>query len=453
MNDIASKRQYANSSKIRFFPIFLTATMAVMVDYARILIDETIVGNLFDDVAFGAINLLEPYILLVEFASYLICVGGTALIVRAQGAKKTDEMQKIYNHCVSFCLLLGFLFGAVYFLFREPLVHLVAQDSVAYPYALQVFHWDCFDVMILSLYDFLFTCVLYLGGAWVSFISMFVKLVVNTVLSIYLGNTIGIVGITCATFIADSVGVLILCLYMILKNSGFHYRPYVNLSYIKKLALLGLPESSIFFSILLLEAGVNALALKYYSIQGVVVVAVLVNLYEIVAYISEGISEYETVVVNQALGEKSREGLKYGMNVTFRAMLIESVVFSLLFLLAAPQIVGIFDIDEAETERGAIMAVHIMAIPTAAIITARITSIFHQYTNRIGRALFIMIVFMGMAPLLLAAILSVFSLETLVWGIALGPVISVALLWIFPFRQKNSVPIDLRRTRVIFGDE
>lgn len=71
--------------KIKFFPIFLSATLALMVDNVQMLIDETVVGNLFDDVAFGAINILEPYLLLEEFVSYLICVGGTALIVRARG--------------------------------------------------------------------------------------------------------------------------------------------------------------------------------------------------------------------------------------------------------------------------------------------------------------------------------------------------------------------------------
>lgn len=82
---IMLKRQTANLHTVRFFPIFLAATLAVMIDSVQLLIDETVVGNLFDDVAFGAINLLEPYLLLEEFFSYLICVGGTALIVRARG--------------------------------------------------------------------------------------------------------------------------------------------------------------------------------------------------------------------------------------------------------------------------------------------------------------------------------------------------------------------------------
>ena len=66
------KRQTTNLQTVRFFPIFLAATLAVMIDSVQLLIDETVVGNLFDDVAFGAINLLEPYLLLEEFFSYLI---------------------------------------------------------------------------------------------------------------------------------------------------------------------------------------------------------------------------------------------------------------------------------------------------------------------------------------------------------------------------------------------
>ena len=447
------KRQTANLHTVRFFPIFLAATLAVMIDSVQLLIDETVVGNLFDDVAFGAINLLEPYLLLEEFFSYLICVGGTALIVRARGANKPEEMQKLFNHCVTCCLLLGLVFCIVCSIFDESLVTLVAQDSPAYPFALQAFYWDRFYFLICPLYVFLFTYVLYFDGALVDTISMLVMVLVNTGLSVFLGRRIGIAGVTCATFIANCVGILILGLYIMRKNHGFHYRPYVNPEYIKELTLLGLPESSFFLAIAILEAGVNALALKYYSIRGVAVVAVLINLYEIVAYTSEGISEYETVVVNQALGEKNRKALEYGMKVTFRAVLIESVVFSLLFLIAAPLLVGGFDIDDAETAETAILAVRILALSPIALTTARVTAIFHQYTKKIGRAVLIWISALGLVPLLLAALLSGVSLEALVWGVVLGSVISVALLWLFPFRQRRDAPIDLRRTTVVFGDE
>ena len=424
-----------------------------MIDSVQLLIDETVVGNLFDDVAFGAINLLEPYLLLEEFFSYLVCVGGTALIVRARGAKKQEEMQKLFNHCTTCCLLLGLVFCIVYSLFDDSLVTLVAQDSSAYPFALQAFYWDRFYILILPLYVFLFTYALYFDGALVDTISMLVMVLVNTGLSVFLGRRIGIAGVTCATFLANCVGILILGLYIMRKNNGFHYRPYVNPEYIKELTLLGLPESSFFLAIVIMEAGVNALALKYYSIPGVTAMAVLINLYEIVAYISEGISEYETVAINDALGRRYREALEYGMKVTFRAVLVESVVFSLLYLFTAPLIVGTFDIDDAETAATAILAVRILAVSPIALTTVRITAIFHQYTKKIGRAVLVWVSALGLVPLLLAALLSGVSLEAMIWGVALGPVIPVALLWILPPGENKDAPIDLRRTTVVFGNK
>ena len=58
------KRQGAEARTVRFFPVFLGATLAVMVDNARLLIDETVIGNLFDDVAFSAINRNSRYLFL-----------------------------------------------------------------------------------------------------------------------------------------------------------------------------------------------------------------------------------------------------------------------------------------------------------------------------------------------------------------------------------------------------
>ena len=53
----------------------------------------------------------------------------------------------------------------------------------------------------------------------------------------------------------------------------------------------------------------------------------------------------------------------------------------------------------------------------------------------------------------IAALLGGISLEGLVWGIALGPVIPTALMWIFPIKRKKAASIDLRRTTVVFSDE
>ena len=300
---------------------------------------------------------------------------------------------------------------------------------------------------------FLFTYVLYSDGALVDSITMVLIAVVDTWLSIVLGHKMGIGGVTCATFIAYCLVVLILVVFVMVKDQGISYRPYVNPGYVKLLTPLGLPESCYLLALVILEAGVNALALKYYSVQGVAVAAVVINLFEIVVYMSEGISEYETVALNRALGENNREDLKYGMRVTFRAVYIESIVFSLLFLFITPLIVGIFDIDDPETAKLTILATRILALAPFALITARVTAVFHQYTERVVRSIAIWLSCLGAAPLLLGAVLGSISLTGLVLGIALGPVVLVSILWIRPLGYKKAAGIDLRRTTVIFDDE
>ena len=70
---------------VRFFPVFLGATAGVLLEVIATLVDEIVVGNLFDDAAFTAINLIEPYTVFEVFVAYLVTVAGAALIVRAHG--------------------------------------------------------------------------------------------------------------------------------------------------------------------------------------------------------------------------------------------------------------------------------------------------------------------------------------------------------------------------------
>ena len=66
---------------IRFFPIFIGATMGVLLEVIATLVDEIVVGNLFSDEAFASVNLIEPYIQFEVFAAYLVTVAAFALMV------------------------------------------------------------------------------------------------------------------------------------------------------------------------------------------------------------------------------------------------------------------------------------------------------------------------------------------------------------------------------------
>ena len=343
----------------------------------------------------------------------------------------------------------GQFFFLIYTVLAEQLVALVAGNSEAYPYALEIFYWDRFYECLNPLYVFMFTYVLYTSRKLISFLGMLLQFVFNTALALVLGRSLGIGGVTIATAISQLITTLFYCIYVFLSNHGFHYRPYFSPEYLKTNCLLALPESSVILAIAVLQAGANALALNLYSIRGVTVVSLVINLYEIVVYMSEGISEYETVSINWAIGESSNEEIRYSMRITFRAVLVEG----LLFLLGSPMIVDTFGIDDPAAAVTAVTAIRILALAPLALLVIRITAIFHQYTEKVGLAILLFLFGVGLIPLGFTACLSPFGIESLVLGITLGLVVTIACLWLFPGRLGKEKAINLRRTTVVFSDK
>ena len=75
------------------------------------------------------------------------------------------------------------------------------------------------------------------------------------------------------------------------------------------ICILGIPESTIFIALVILEAGTNLFAVSFYGVNEIVILSIAVNVYEIIFMIAEGITEYETVAINEYLGRRDIEKL------------------------------------------------------------------------------------------------------------------------------------------------
>ena len=413
---------------VRFFPIFLVASVFAIETAIESILDETVIGNLFDDVAFGAINLTEPYLTLAEFVSYLICVGGTALIVRAHGEGDREKMSNIFGHCITACVVVGVLFFAVYMIFSGPLVNLVAGGTEELEFSRQVFIGECFYVMGYPLCAFLQTYVLYRGGYVICGVATGCCIALNPLLSYALAKTFGIGGVTVATAIINAIEILLMILYIARKNHRISFRLHFDGGIAKKIFYLGLGESSIFLAVTIMEASVNAIAVRNYQTQGVVMAAIIINLLEIVMYVSEGISEYETVALNEYIGRRDAEGIRKTVRKVICAAIVEGVGFSVIYFFAAPLFINMFDIDDPVTAAIAVNAIRIVAIVPVVICMVRIVAIFYQYTRRIGRTVTLFLSAWGVMPAICAYIFGAFSAEGIVAGIILGIAFAIAML-------------------------
>ena len=417
--------------KVRFFPIFSIATFIAISGISEVLIDETVIGNLLDDVAFGAFNVLEPYQWVVALLCYLFTVGATALIVRALGGGDKERASRVFSHAITSCLGIGFLLCLAYALFGSQMASLVARDSELLDYSLIVLEVQKYTVIVVPLEVFLASCVLYLGGVVWSGLGTVIYMVSNISLSVLLGKRMGIFGIAFATLIANVIVICFYLMYFIKKDNRLRFRPCFDFSLAKKIFGMGMGESTFFIAVILSQATINAVALKNFGAQGVAAISIPLDLFFAVAIVSEGISEYEAVSLNTYIGQKNQSRFDYSIRKTVLAALIEGAVFTLICLFAAPAFPDLFGIDSPETVDIVTDCIRVVAIAPIFVCFVRIISVFYQYTGRIWRSAFGFMFSIGIFPAVFNYILGPVSLPLGALGIAFGPVVALFLLVIY----------------------
>lgn len=416
---------------IKFFPVFMGATVGVILEIIGLLIDEIVVGNLSNDAAFASVNLIEPYTYLEIFLAYLIGVGGAALIVRAHGAGDKKRMSQIFSQTIIMCAIVGFTLTAIYVIFTPQLVHVVADKPEVYKYSLEYFNVMRFYPLLDMFDTFIFTYVLYRGGYVQFYTSMVARVVINAGLSWYLGMEMGVTGIALASVISIGVALLIKLTFLLTKKHGIKMTRYLNFRDAFEIAKLGFAESALTAFILVLEVSINRFTLTKYGKLGVAAVAIVIDIFEFVLYLSEGISEYETVAINDSIGKNSKDSMDHGIKTAKRAVLIEGIVLSAIVMLTASVIQGAMDIDDPKTAEQATIMLMIFAPGALFICLSRVTAIFYQYTLRKRRTLMLFGMSVAVCPSLLGILLGQISLEGIALGVGLGPAVSIALMYIY----------------------
>lgn len=414
---------------VRFFPVFLAATAGVILEIIAVLVDEIVVGNLFTDDAFASINLIEPFTFFEMFLAYLVSVGSAALIVRAHGAGDSKKMNEIFSQTILLCAMFGIELTLLYVAFTPQLVLFVADDPAVYDHALSYFNVMRFYPLVDMFDTFFFTYVLYRGGFVHFYTAIISRIGLNAFLSWQLGSVMGLAGIGLASVISIFVALLIKLTFLFSKKHGLRFTWHLNIREALSIAWLGFPESALSMYIVIMELAVNAFTLKNYGAAGVAAVSVVINIFEFTFYLSEGLSEYEIVSVNDSIGKRSGQSMDHAIKTTRRAAIVEGAVLVGAILLAADVLPDAFDIDNPETARLAALMLRILAPTAVFVCLSRITAIFYQYTRRIPRTVILFGMAIALLPSLFAVLLGQFAIEGIAAGIAAGPFAALALMY------------------------
>ena len=238
------------------------ATVGVLMEIIGILVDEFVVGFLFNDDAFASVNLVEPFTYFETFLAYLVGGAAAALIRRAESADDHRKMSELFSQTLIVATICGAALTLVYVLFTPQLIRLVADDPSVYDNSLAYFKGLRFYPLVDMFDTFMFTYVLYRGGYIQFYTALFLRIGANAALSWFLGSHMGLFGVGIASVISLAVALLVKCTFLLTKKHGLTFRWYLNVREVADVTRIGLPESMLTVFIVLLEVAINNFTLK-----------------------------------------------------------------------------------------------------------------------------------------------------------------------------------------------
>ncbi len=419
------------NNEVRFFPIFAATMLSVAIESISFLVDEAVIGHLFEDSALAAVNLLEPYAFVIAFISYLICVDSSAMIVRARSTGDRQKMSAYFSQAIILCYLIGSAFMLLFTEFSRQLVTLAADDPLVLDNALEYFSMIRYLPIVHLLKVFLTTYILYLGGSVPYVFLCALQLIGNAVFSIFYGQRMGVAGVALATVLSTLV-VVVLCTGMLfIKKYSLRFRWYLNVAEIKGIAKIGFAEASVFLSMTALEFVFNRFALRNYSVGAVVSVARLINVFKLVVYAGEGIGRYETVALNEYIGRSDRGLMERCAKKSAFISVVLGVILGGAIFFAAGYVVSSFGIDDPETVADTIRLLRVFAFAPVSMCLIRSLGVYYQYTGRVRRTLAMLFTSIAIFPVVLGCVLGKYSLSGMSYGVLTGTVAALLMTVVY----------------------
>lgn len=291
----------------KFNSIFFVATMAVLVEYLTLLSDKIIVGQMLGAKALSAITLVEPVFSVSLFFSCLIAIGGSLVVHYARSEEENKQAAQFFSQALIVGILCGILLTILYHVAQGPLLRLAVGSSNAFAheyYAYLKFHPIAQIVNML-----LYSVILYQGGEAQCNASTIVMLVTNVLLSILLGQTMGMGGVALATVLASTLSMIPLIAFFFTKKGKVHLSFYFNPRVLWDMAISGIGGSVIYLFTALMQLAMNQFLLWQFRDDSLVIFTGVINLIALFSTMLDGVVEFLNSTLNMYRAEGNVVGL------------------------------------------------------------------------------------------------------------------------------------------------
>ena len=304
--------------------------------------------------ATGAVGVIFPLMTLIQAVGFLFGHGSGNYISRQLGARKTKECNEMASTGFFWSLAGGLIIMIVGLILGDTLAVLLGATDTILPYASDYLFYILFGAPIMTAAFTLNNQLRFQGNAFYGMIGIMTGGILNIVLDpvfIFVFD-FGVAGAAMATTLSQLISLIILIVFTNKKGIPLRFANIrFNLYYIKEIIRGGLPSlfrqgcSTISFVLLNHAAGIygDAAIAAMTVVQRIVMFAFSAML---------GYGQGVQPVCGFNYGAKKYDRVKKGVSFCVKSSLIVLIVFAILGIIFAPNLVAAFRDDPEVIEIG-----------------------------------------------------------------------------------------------------
>ena len=321
-----------------------TIIMTVFMSFYT-MVDGLFVSNLIGTDALSAINLTAPVISIVTAVSTMLATGGSAVIMKKVGEKKTREANEDFTFLIIVNIIVGLMMSCFGYLIMDSLFESMDLSEKVFGYChTYLSRYLIFTVPILLMNNF----TLYMIAAGKSALSMICSVaggVLNMILDYVFISVLdmGIAGAAIATGLGYSVTAAVGFLIFSKETSLLHFvKPKCRKSTLKNAATNGSSEMATALVTGIVTMMFNYTMLKYVGENGVAAITIIMYVLMFATSLYTGYYYGVAPMISFYYGEQNNIKLKKLIRLSLKIIGIVAVTATVLSVILTKPLVSVF---------------------------------------------------------------------------------------------------------------
>lgn len=317
------------------------------------IIDAIFVGRGVGTNALGAINLVNPFVLLVSAMNLFISVGGVAIYAVHIGKGDHEGANTVFRHGILLLLCAATILSLAGTLFTDSICSLLGAGEAFHQYAVDYLFWYSLFIIPAALSAGLQNYCRNDNAPGLVGMAVIVSSVCNIFGDwlLVFPLAMGTKGAAIATGISQTIGLLIMLTHFARKNGNLRFgQVTLNMGLFREIIAHGLPEGVSQLATPMMKFCMNHVLIERIGDLGVNAFSVVSNIAILSMGIFTGASEGLQPLFGQSYGAKSEKDLKFyfksGLVISFGG----SVIITILSVLLRENVCALFGSDAATTE-------------------------------------------------------------------------------------------------------